>query len=124
MSAQICETCKNKDKRCYCAPNSTCSDYEGVNAKHTVFDKFRSMDIDELAEWLDEHGQFDSSPRVSRFDQKSCKNCEDIMCKYEDGEREFPCSYCELNGNCKFFPDLDEAPDNKRIIKMWLESNI
>ena len=28
-------------------------------------------------------------------------------------EREFPCSYCELNGNCKFFPNLDEIPDNK-----------
>ena len=48
-------------------------------------------------------------------------NCADIMCKYEDGER-FPCSYCELNGNCKFFPNLDETPDNKRITKMWLES--
>lgn len=46
------------------------------------------------------------------------------MCKYEDGEREFPCSYCELNGNCKFFPDLDEVPDNKKIIKMWLETEI
>ena len=46
------------------------------------------------------------------------------MCKYEDGGREFPCSYCELNGNCKFFPDLDEAPDNKMIIKMWLETSI
>lgn len=36
MSAQICETCKNKGKRCYCAPNSTCSDYEELNTKHTV----------------------------------------------------------------------------------------
>ena len=109
---------------CYCAPNSTCSDYEEVKAKHTIFGKFKSMNIDELAEWLDEYGQFDSSPWMSWFDQKYCKNCEDIMCKYEDGEREFPCSYCELNGNCKFFPDLDEAPDNKRIIKMWLESEV
>ena len=124
MAALICETCKHKGKRCYCAPNSACSDYEEVNAKHTVFDKFKSMNIDELAEWLDEYGQFDSSPWMSWFDQKYCKNCEDIMCKYEDGEREFPCSYCELNGNCKFFPGLDEVPDNKMSIKMWLESEI
>lgn len=124
MSAQICETCKNKGKECYCAPNSTCSDYEEVKAKHTVFDKFRSMNIDELAEWIDEHGEFDGSPWMSWFDQQYCKNCEYIMCKYEDGEREFPFSYCELNGNCKFFPDLDDVPDNKMIIKMWLESEV
>lgn len=28
MAAQICETCRHKDKRCYCAPNSTCEGYE------------------------------------------------------------------------------------------------
>ena len=27
MAAQICETCKKKDARCYCAPNSTCEGY-------------------------------------------------------------------------------------------------
>ena len=96
----------------------------GVNIKYNVFEKFKSMNIDELAEWLDKYGMFDNSPWMSWFDQKYCKNCEDIMCKYEDSEREFPCSYCELNGNCKFFSGLDEVPDNKKIIKMWLESEI
>lgn len=94
-----------------------------VNIKYNVFDKFKSMNIDELAEWLDKYGTFDNSPWMSWFDQKYCKRCEDIMCKYEDGKREFLCSYCELNGNCKFFPNLDEVPDNKMSIKMWLESN-
>lgn len=28
MAAQICETCKKKGARCYCAPNSTCEGYE------------------------------------------------------------------------------------------------
>lgn len=27
MAAQICETCKYKDGKCYCAPNSTCEGY-------------------------------------------------------------------------------------------------
>lgn len=27
MAAQICETCKKKDDKCYCAPNSTCEAY-------------------------------------------------------------------------------------------------
>ena len=124
MAALICETCKHKGKGCYCAPNSACSDYEEVNTKHTVFDKFKSMDIDEMAEWLDEYGQFDSLPWLLWFDEKYCNNCADIMCKYEDGEREFPCSYCALNGNCKFFPNLDETPDNKMVTKMWLESEV
>ena len=53
MSAQICETCKNKDNRCYCAPNRTCQDYEEEHAKHALFDKFKSMNIDEFAEWLE-----------------------------------------------------------------------
>lgn len=125
VPAQIYETCKNKGQRCYCAPNSTCSDYEEeVNEKHTVFDKFKSMNIHELAEWLNKYGAFDNSPWMSWFDQKYCKNCEDILCKYEDGVREFPCSYCELNSNCKYFLDSDEVPDNKMIIKMWLESEV
>lgn len=124
MLAQICETCKNKGKRCYCAPNSTCSDYEEVNIKHTVFDKFKSMNIDEMAEWIDEYGMFDNSPWMWWFDQKYCKNCEPIMCHYEDSTREFPCAWCELNDGCKFLPDAKGMPNNKEIIKMWLESEV
>lgn len=89
----------------------------------TNYEYIKSMSIDKFSEWIDEHGQFDSSPWMSWFDQKYCKNCPDIMCTYENGTVEFPCSYCELNGKCKFFPDLDETPDNKMIIKMWLESD-
>ena len=58
----------------------------------TQFEKFKNMDIDQLVEWLDEYCQYDSLPWILWFDQKYCKNCEDIMCKYEDGEREFPFS--------------------------------
>jgi len=28
MAAQICETCRHKDKECYCSPNNTCEGYE------------------------------------------------------------------------------------------------
>ena len=90
----------------------------------TQFEKFKNMDIDHLAEWIDEYGQFDSSPWMSWFDEKYCKNCPDIIYKYADDSREFPCSYCEVYNTCKFFPDLDEVPDNKMIIKMWLGSEV
>lgn len=87
------------------------------------FDNFKSMTLDQLAEWLGKYGQFDNSPWMSWFDEKYCSNCEAIMCRYKDSELEFPCSWCELNdNNCKFFPDMDHAPNNKDIIKMWLES--
>ena len=33
MAAQICETCKWKDARCYCSPNSTCEGYEAAEKK-------------------------------------------------------------------------------------------
>ena len=88
----------------------------------TNYERIAHMRVDEMAEWIDEHGMFDNSPWMSWFDQKYCKDCPDVICKYENGTKEFPCSYCELNGNCKFFPDLNKAPENKMIIKMWLES--
>lgn len=90
----------------------------------TRFEYFKNMGIDTFSEWLDEHGQFDDSPWMMDFDRKYCQNCEPIMCHYEDSEREFPCSYCEVHEKCKFFPDMIEAPGNKEIIKMWLESEV
>lgn len=122
MAAQICETCKNKGKRCYCAPNSTCSDYEKVDIKYTVFDRFKSMSIGEFSDWVDKYGAFDNSPWMKWWNYIYCNNCPDIMCKYEDGHREFACSYCEIHGKCIFFEEQDEVPSNKEIIKMWLES--
>lgn len=80
------------------------------------------MSTEDLANWLDEYGSFDNSPWIKWWNCTYCNNCPDIMCKYDGGNREFPCSYCELNDKCKFFPEYDEAPSNKEIIKMWLES--
>lgn len=88
----------------------------------TKFDIFKSMTLEQFAEWLDKYGQFDGSQWMSWFDKKYCKNCEPIMCHYEDSKNEFPCSYCELNDRCKFFLNIDHTPVNKEIIKMWLES--
>lgn len=87
------------------------------------FEKLKSMAVDELAEWLDKNGMWDNSPWSLWFDQKYCKNCEEIMCKSPDDCREFPCAYCEIYYNCRFFQDKEDVPDSKEIIKMWLESN-
>lgn len=89
------------------------------------FEKFKLMNVDELADWIDKHGQFDNSPWMEWFDKTYCKNCESIMSSISKWNNiEVPCSYCELNDKCKFFPDLDYIPDNKDIIEMWLVSEV
>lgn len=88
----------------------------------TVYESFKSKSIDELAEWLDKH-VIDDSPWISYFDRKYCNKCKPIHCEDGDcGSGEY--SWCELNGKCRFFQDMPDIPDNKQIIKMWLEREI
>lgn len=49
--AQICETCKYKDGKCYCSPNSTCKGYEpevDVN-EYANFNKLADLYIKDTA---------------------------------------------------------------------------
>ena len=105
----------------------------------TNFKHIQSMNIDEFAEWLDKHGMFDGSPWNDWFSKRYCENCESIKCKYADAEEklgftpyifgsyggDIECAFCELADEtgvkrCRFFPELDDVPDNLEIIKMWL----
>jgi hypothetical protein len=97
-----------------------------TNLKH-----IQSMSLEDFAEWLDEHGQFDDSPWMHWFAQKYCDKCESIKCRYQDveqllgfdamsSEREVECAYCEVYGKCKYFEEIDDIPNNLEIIKMWL----
>lgn len=91
----------------------------------TNFDKLKAMTIDEFAEWLDKNGEFDNSPWICWWDSHYCQKCESISLKMKIGDTEHisEASYCEVNnGKCRFFPDRDESPSNKQIIKMWLET--
>lgn len=100
----------------------------------TRLEELRNMDIETLAEWIDENGMFDGSPWMNWFDENYCKKCEPIKCKYSDAKkllgmkpfynRDINCAYCELEDKCKFFPNLDYIPDNKDIIKMWFELEV
>lgn len=95
----------------------------------TNFDFLRSMSVEKLAKWLDEHGQFDGSPWMDWFNENYCSNCESIKCKVDEKVAFFPghtidCAYCELENKCKFFPELNEVPDNEGIIKMWLNHEV
>ena len=98
------------------------------------FENLQSMSVDELAEWLDKNGQYDGSPWSKWFDSTYCQRCESVVVTREEYKRVFgccgfgntvDCAYCEWEGKCKFFPEMDEAPpNNKEIIKMWLESEV
>ena len=90
----------------------------------TFFEYIKEMNIDELAEWLDTNAWIDTSPWMLWWDKTYCGNCESIMCKYGDGNHEFPCSYCEIYDKCRFFSERAEVPSGREIVKMWLESEV
>lgn len=93
----------------------------------TRFEKLKSMNIDELAEWLDKYGQFDGSPWMEWWDTTYCKNCpsETGYLPDDTGENRYyvptEFAWCELHDKCRFFQDRDNVPSIKEIIKMWLE---
>ena len=98
-----------------------------------VFEKFITSDIDTLVMWFDKYSQVNDSHWMNWWDENYCDKCESIVLPTEEYRSIFGCSsyadtmtcgYCELKGKCKFFPDLDAVPDNKDIIKMWLESEV
>ena len=97
----------------------------------TNFAKLKNMSVTELAEWLDEYGQFDGAPWNNWFNKSYCENCESIKLNYEDSKNKLgieplsldltcECAYCECNDHCRFFPNIEGIPDNKEVIELWL----
>lgn len=90
----------------------------------TIFEEIKSKNIDKMTDWIDEHFDFDNAPYWRFWDENYCSKCKPINIEitnyfgYEIGEY----AYCEVNGNCKFFKDMEKIPNSKQIIKMWLES--
>lgn len=89
----------------------------------TMFENLKSMDIDELVEWFEENCLHNDDPCIRWFDETYCKNCEPIINNNEMGYK-MEYAYCELNGKCRYFKDMDTMPDNKQTIKLWLESQV
>lgn len=89
------------------------------------FDKLKSFDIDQLAEWLDANGMWDNSPWSKHFDSQYCQKCESVIgtvCDDFGDDRKCEFAYCEVEHKCRYFADLEDVPECKEIIKMWLES--
>lgn len=95
----------------------------------TIFETIKNKSIDEYVEWLSVSCcNFDSAPWWNWWDDNYCKKCEpeivyvESLTKDIDSDKKMECGWCELNGKCKFFKEMDEIPDVKQIIKMWLMS--
>lgn len=88
----------------------------------TKFEKIKSKNIDEFAEWLDKHGAYDYSAWSLWWDENYCSKCEPVTDYVEEFGKECECAWCEINGKCKFFQELDDIPENKYVIKLWLET--
>lgn len=82
----------------------------------TVFENIKSMNIDEFTEWYAKNCIHDNDPAIKWWDKTYCNNCDGI---YQD-KNEY--AYCELHGKCRYFQNMDEIPDIKQSIKLWLES--
>ena len=87
-------------------------------------DMIKSKNIDELAEWLDRNCYSEYAPWIQWWNDSYCNKCPSVFGKYADSDREIEFCWCELHDKCKFFPDMEETPDCKQMIKMWLESEI
>lgn len=90
----------------------------------TVFEKIKSMDIEEFVKWLDNYHAQDDSLWINWWDKNYCNKCEPEIAYIPYFNREMECAWCEMHGKCKFFEDMDNTPDTKEIIKMWLESEL
>lgn len=88
----------------------------------TNFEMIKSMNIDELAEWLDEYGNFEEAPWMEWFNSNYCKKCDSVKAYAAYLDKDVDISWCELHDKCKFF-ETDILKDNN-IVKMWLENEI
>ena len=99
----------------------------------TIFESITSKNIDELAKWIDKYVAFDDSPWMKWWDENYCQKCEKVAMPREEYARivgwdcsdfrgGIVCGYCEVNGKCRYFQNMDDIPDNEDVIKMWLET--
>ena len=88
----------------------------------TVFEKIKSMNIDEFAEWFDEHCSHETDPCITWWNKTYCDKCEGVFGYWEDLNAELEFCWCEIKGKCKFFQDMDHIPVAIEMIKLWLES--
>lgn len=99
----------------------------------TRYEQFTSMSIEDLATWIDKHGQFDNSPWMNWFDEYYCRNCPSIILTKDEQKEKLgfevlyninaTCAYCEVHKECRFFQGRP-TPTLQEIILMWLKETV
>ena len=87
----------------------------------TNYEHITSLSLDQLTEWLVQNASWEDSPWSGWFDSNYCSKCEPEYGTIVDTGRKAKFAWCELHDKCKFFTKLEDIPDDKEIIKMWLE---
>lgn len=87
------------------------------------FKHLQSMSIDQFVEFLDTNSHHDAA-WWKWFEEKYCNKCESEKYYNDYFQKESKCAYCEIHNNCRFFPDMDDVPDSKETIKLWLEAEV
>ena len=88
----------------------------------TNFEKLKSMNEEEISEFLDSITSIDDNPWIVWFNKKYCENCETIRSYIRNPDIYYDSTYCEVNGCSRYFQDKDDIPDNKEMIELWLAS--
>lgn len=91
-----------------------------------MIEKIQSMNIYEFTDFLNEYVECHSAPWTRWFDENYCKKCYAEIIQNANTSKLMEYSYCELNDKCRFFEnmDFDDVLDDKRIIRMWLNSEV
>lgn len=91
----------------------------------TNYEKFQSMDFEEMARWFEE-GNFDcdDTPWIIYFNDKYCKKCDVVKTKDKRFGEEIIYTYCELYDKCRYFKDEDGCPSDNLMIRLWLNGEV
>lgn len=87
-----------------------------------IIDVIKSYTTDEMVDFLDEYSMHDSNPWFDWWDENYCSKCMTEIKFTPYCGRYFEYAYCELHNNCRYFQDMEEVPDSKQILKIWLET--
>jgi hypothetical protein len=90
----------------------------------TNFEKIKSLSVEGLSGWLDVIISKNIRPWKDWFNKEYCDKCEPEYIFHEWGGVDFPISFCEQEGYCKFFPYSGTAIETRDIIEMWLNREV
>lgn len=87
----------------------------------TNFEYIQAMPQEDFIDFLEKACSSDAGPWEEWFGNKYCNNCPPIIVSTEISHAKMKCGWCEIYGFCKFFTELGRVPNDKDVLKRWLE---